>query len=294
MSQADFDKVVTQELYYHKQDHDDPDNGAYLALLLTLSGLIDQGKTVKQLKRVIKSSSIGTSAYLPFLDAIDSQGKHIVDSGYAVPSYLVLTAGLTIVEHIDRRTRNIKDRAAAMMVKMVQLKKQGRSSAELIRDETKRMRNSIDMFLDTNLKAAREHAYQEADIKIDKEDGIKGWLSVAVLDNRTSAICIGYNNRFYTKKKYGSRANVPDPPPRHPNCRSILYTIRGDETSEMYKNVGFDRFLSNKPEIGRDLMGDLKYKLWKDGGGDVVDFVDINKKRFYTNEELAKRLKIGD
>jgi hypothetical protein len=37
-----------------------------------------------------------------------------------------------------------------MMVKMVQLKKQGRSSAELIRDETKRMRNSIDMFLDTN------------------------------------------------------------------------------------------------------------------------------------------------
>jgi hypothetical protein len=40
---------------------------------------------------------------------------------------------------IDRRTRNIKDRAAAMMVKMVQLKKQGRSSAELIRDETKRI-----------------------------------------------------------------------------------------------------------------------------------------------------------
>jgi hypothetical protein len=73
-----------------------------------------------------------------------------------------------------------------MMVKMIQLKKDGRSSAELIRDETKRMRNSIDMFLDTNLKAAREYAYQEADIKIDKEDGIKGWLSLAVLDNRTS------------------------------------------------------------------------------------------------------------
>jgi len=294
MSQADFDKVVTQELYYHKQDHDDPDNGAYLALLLTLAGLIDQGKTVKQLKRVIKSSSIGTSAYLPFLDAIDSQGKHIAGSGYAVPSYLVLTAGLTIVEHIDRRTRNIKDRAAAMMVKMIQLKKQGRSSAELIRDETKRMRNSIDMFLDTNLKAAREYAYQEADIKIDKEDGIKGWLSLAVLDNRTSAICIGYNNRFYTKKKYGSRANVPSQPPRHSNCRSILYTIRGGEITDVYKNIGFNMFLYDNESIGRDLMGDRKYKLWKDSGSDIIDFVDINKKRFYTNEELAKRLKIGD
>jgi hypothetical protein len=49
------------------------------------------------------------------------------------------------------------------------------------------------------------------------EDGIKGWLSIAILDNRTSAICIGYNNRFYTKKKYGTRDNVPSPPPRHPN-----------------------------------------------------------------------------
>ena len=294
MSQADFDKVVTQELYYHKQDHDDPDNEAYLALLLTLAGLIDQGKTVKQLKRVIKSSPIGTSAYLPFIDAIDSQGKHIVDSGYSVPSYLVLTAGLTIVEHIDRRTRSIKDRAAAMMVKMIQLKKQGMSTASLIRDETKRMRNSINTFLDTNLKAAREYAYQAADVKIDKEDGIKGWLSLAVLDNRTSAICIGYNNRFYTKKKYGSRANVPNQPPRHSNCRSILYTIRRGEITDVYKNIGFNMFLYDNESIGRDLMGDRKYKLWKESGSDVADFVDISKKRFYTNEELAKRLKIGD
>ena len=294
MSQADFDKVITQELYYHKQDHDDPDNDAYLALLLTLSGLVEQGKTVKQLKNVINRSSIGTSSYLPFIDAIESQGEHIVGEDYQVSSSLILSVGLSIVEHIDRRTRNIKDRAAAMMVKMIQLKKQGRSSAELIRDETKRMRNSIDMFLDTNLKAAREHAYEKADVKIDKKDGIKGWLSVAVLDNRTSAICIGYNNRFYTKKKYGSRSNVPSQPPRHPNCRSILYTIRGDEITDVYKNIGFNKFLADNERIGRDLMGDRKYNLWKDSGGDVVDFVDINKKRFYTNEELAKRLKIGD
>jgi hypothetical protein len=34
---------------------------------------------------------------------------------------------------------------------MKQLKKQGMSTASLIRDETKRMRNSIDMFLDTKV-----------------------------------------------------------------------------------------------------------------------------------------------
>jgi hypothetical protein len=96
MSRADFDKVVTQELYYHKQDHDDTDNEAYLALLLTLAGLIDQGKTVKQLKRVIKSSPIGASAYLPFIDTIDSQGKHIVDSGYSVPTRIVYKIDLQL------------------------------------------------------------------------------------------------------------------------------------------------------------------------------------------------------
>jgi hypothetical protein len=97
MSQADFDKVVTQELYYHKQDHDDPDNEAYLALLLTLAGLIDQGKTVKQLKRVIKSSPIGTSAYLPFIDAIDSQGKHIVAAFRLVSKNVLIELRMRLV-----------------------------------------------------------------------------------------------------------------------------------------------------------------------------------------------------
>jgi hypothetical protein len=46
---------------------------------------------------------------LPFLDAIDSQGKHIVDSGYSVPSYLVLTAGLTIVTTLSKSAWLIPD-----------------------------------------------------------------------------------------------------------------------------------------------------------------------------------------
>ncbi|NYT47683.1 MAG: hypothetical protein H0A75_09190 [Candidatus Methanofishera endochildressiae] len=63
-------------------------------------------------------------------------------------------------------------------------------------------------------------------VKMTKDSDIKGWISVAILDNRTSAICIGFTNKYYSIKDYPTRESIPNKPPRHPRCRSTIVAVR--------------------------------------------------------------------
>ena len=57
-----------------------------------------------------------------------------------------------------------------------------------------------------------------------------GWLSVSVLDKRTSKICLRLNNKFYTEERM---TDIKDKrPPRHFRCRSILLRINSKEEKE--------------------------------------------------------------
>jgi len=126
---------------------------------------------------------------------------------------------------------------------------------------------------------------------LDKSAKIKGWVSVAVLDNRTSAICTGLHGKFYSAKEFKTRLDVPNPPPRHPNCRSILYTVyENQEPNIKYSNVS--EFLRENPQIGKDIMGKEKYAIFATGKAKVESFLDLKGKRWYRNDEIIKRLGI--
>lgn len=61
------------------------------------------------------------------------------------------------------------------------------------------------------------------------ETSIYGWISVAVLDKRTSNICRELDGKFYSAEDYKLRENIPNRPPRHFRCRSIIVKVNNRE-----------------------------------------------------------------
>ena len=51
-------------------------------------------------------------------------------------------------------------------------------------------------------------------------------------------------------------------------------------------------FLNENEQIGKELMGIEKYRLFKEKEIKLVNFVDLKGKRFFTNSEIKKRLNI--
>lgn len=65
--------------------------------------------------------------------------------------------------------------------------------------------------------------------KLEKQKSNYGWVSVSVMDTRTSSICVSLNGKFYSAKDYPTRGDIPNIPPRHFRCRSILVQVGNKE-----------------------------------------------------------------
>lgn len=179
------------------------------------------------------------------------------------------------------------------------------SLQQLSDNELRKYNQSTDSYWRTNAKAAREYAYQDRDELLVKANAVlqtaagatilyrpRGWMSVATLDNRTSAICIGLHNQFYSSKDYATRGDIPDLPPRHPNCRSVIITVPDGVNITKFKGENVNTFLKRNPSVAKDIMGEEKYRLWKGGKAKVDKYIDIKGQRFYTNDEIRQRLGI--
>ena len=140
--------------------------------------------------------------------------------------------------------------------------------------------------VDTITKTQREQSYNKVG---DKLPNIKGWLSIAVLDGRTSPICMSLHNKFYQIKK---RSDVPNLPPRHPNCRSLVVPVYYGDNVDDLRGIKLSTWLRDNPTKGRKLLGDEKYQLVVDNEIEVNSFVDIRNGRYYTNEEIKDNLSI--
>ena len=83
---------------------------------------------------------------------------------------------------------------------------------------------------DAVVRTAMMDAADKAKEVIDDEfkDVIIGWMSIATLDNRTSAICISYHLQKWYKKDGWTYDKIPDKPRRHPRCRSQLIRMTSD------------------------------------------------------------------
>lgn len=160
----------------------------------------------------------------------------------------------------------------------------------------KQMRTAIR----TYTKLMREKILDTTEKQI---EGLTGWLSLATLDSKTTPICIKLDKEFYDIKKYTERSEIPNRPPRHFNCRSILLrttknnksfdrTSRGDNGGqEEDSSTTFNSFLNRNPETAKDLLGEKKYDIFKSGKYNIKDFISEDG-RFFTIEELKRKFKI--
>lgn len=108
----------------------------------------------------------------------------------------------------------------------------------------------------------------------------RGWLFVAVLDERTSLICQGNSGQVFPIDKGPF-------PPLHYYCRStILPLLKSQKEDPKIKT--YEQWLKEQPEeVQREILGKTRYDLWKQGGLNLKQFVDGG--RAFTIDELRKR-----
>lgn len=153
-------------------------------------------------------------------------------------------------------------------------------------------RRNVETVVRTAVTSVSNSARQEA--LSGNEDIIAGYVFVATLDSRTSAICQANDGKMIPvgDKPLPEGAEEADGvPPLHPNCRSTTVAVldgRGVEESAVrpYKglegDVGtvparttYQEFLAGQPaEFQDEVLGVEKAKLFREGGLKVDQFVD--------------------
>ena len=118
-----------------------------------------------------------------------------------------------------------------------------------------------------------------------KADNIIGWQSLAVLDSKTSAICVSLHQKFYSIDKYKNFEDIPNRPPRHLGCRSLLIPIY--KKQDMVDDFSLNDFLK---EFGKEILGERKYNLFLSGSIPAKDFLDIKNGKWYTMKEIMEDL----
>lgn len=286
----EFDKVIEQELYFELQQIDDYAESEFSALLFWIVGALQAGKSVKEIKRYIKKQDVDANLESNLRLFLGQQYENITGEEEEFNLGLEAVAGYTFLEGIRERKAGIKRRAVRFMARAKELLKAGEGVQRFVREELDRYLKGTESFWRTNAKAGREYGYQKVSGWF--QESVRGWISVAVLDSRTSAICAGLHNKFYSVKEFKSRSDVPNKPPRHPNCRSILVTVWTGTDIRNFKGQNLNTFLKRNPKVAEDIMGIEKYRLWSGGKAKIDKYIDLKGGRFYRNDEIISRLGI--
>ena len=286
----ELDYVIEQELYFEMQKIEDDASMQFNWLLLWIIGALKSGKSVKRIKQFIHKQNLDKNLEDNLRLFLEQQYRNITGEDEKFNLGLEAVAGYTFLENIRERKVAIKKRAVRFMARAKELLKTDANIQEAVREELGRYIKDTESFWRTNAKAGREYGYQKVDEL--SQDEVRGWVSVAILDSKTSAICAGLHNQFYSKKEFKSRADVPDKPPRHPNCRSILVTVWAGTDIRRFKGQNLNTFLKRNPKVAKDIMGIEKYRLWSGGKAKIDKYIDLKGRRWYRNDEIIKRLGI--
>lgn len=285
------DDILNAEILFEQQMIDDESGKEYKALLLALIASLQSGEPLRETKKLINDANINKDLRKTLQKMVDEQNENITDEKEKLDFDEAVIAGYTFTELIAQRKVTTKKQATKFMVQAQDVLTDDIGALKsLIDNDIKRYTKGLETFYRTQAKSAREFGYAQNDKILSKE--VRGWLSVAVLDNRTSAICVSLHNKFYSKKDYATRFDVPYQIPRHPNCRSILVTVFEGVNITKYKGKNINTFLKNNPKMAEGILGQKKYRIFKTGKAKINSFTDIKGSRFYTNDEIIKRLGI--
>lgn len=288
---TELDNIINFEILAENQEINDNSDKAFEALLLAIIASISKNDTQAQTKKLIDNSDINENIKEDLKVFVNSQVENITGEKETINFATTLIAGFTFNELIAQRKNTTKKQLTRFMVQAQDAIKQQERVTQLIQDELNRYQKSIETFYRTQAKGAREVGYAQNEKKLQTE--IKGWISIAVLDNKTSAICLSLRNKYYEKgDQYKTRFDLPYQIPRHPHCRSIFVAVFKGKSITSYKEKNLETFLIENEQIGKELMGIEKYRLFKEKDIKLVNFVDLKGKRYYTNSEIKKRLNI--
>ena len=287
----DIDELINAEILFEQQYTGDESSKEFKSLLLAIIASIKAGEPLKKTKKLIDESDINKDLKDNLEVMIDEQLENITGEKQKFDFATALIAGYTFNELLAQRKVTTKKQLTKFMVSAIDVVKQGGAGeATLVSNEVNRYEKGLDAFYRTQTKGAREQGYAENDKKL--RSNIKGWMSIAVLDNKTSAICLSLHNKFYSIEDYKTRFDIPYQIPRHPHCRSMFVTVFKDKSIQSYKGKNLETFLMQNPTQGKELMGIKKYELFTQEKIKLTNFVDLKNGRYFTNAEIKKRLKI--
>ena len=298
MTDPNMDKVISQELLFDNSLYpNEQEEEEFTALLWwVVSGYV-AGKTYKVVRAKIVASHIDASLRNDFRKFIGEQEKIILGSTSAgFPMGKEAAGGQTFNDILNSRGLGIKKRLLSFSAKVKNIveSSQEKQLKAAVDDEKRRFKKNSEQFWETTSKAAREQFREQEEQGEPLKGSIVGWISIAILDSKTSVICASLHDKVYYKTEYPTRSDIPNLPPRHPNCRSIVVPVRKGFGVSTYKKQTIDTFFRRNPKQAKGFMGIKKYRLWKDSGEPLKSYFDVRRNRFYTNDEIQKRLGINN
>ena len=284
------DDLIYAEMLFENQEVKDISYIQYSLAVKTIVEMLKSGRTLKQVKRYINSLYVNEDLEETLTTHANQQATHIEEENSIINPSTILFAGYTIKELIKLRKNTTKNKLIKTMSKVNIALKEKTSINNIISNETSKYRKELESFIKTQAKQAREHSYVKVELKYHKQ--ISGWVSIAILDNRTSSTCLFYHNKFYSSQEYKTRFDIPNPPPRHPNCRSILVPVWTDTDPNDYRLDNINDFLRQNENLTREILGKKKAEIYLTGKTPINKFIDITNNRYFTNDQIMKKLKI--
>ena len=104
------------------------------------------------------------------------------------------------------------------------------------------------------IRTETNHFNNEADAMAYEEMGVKKYVFVATLDNRTSEICQSMDGQVFN---YSDRAEGINYPPLHPNCRSKTRGYLGKEAEKDLQRRAKNPFTGET-----EIVPNISYKEW--------------------------------
>lgn len=181
-------------------------------------------------------------------------------------------------------------------------------------------RHEINAITRTSIHAAFSRANDE--VYRQHKKLIIGWRSLAVLDGRTSKQCASLDRVFYSADKYDID-EIPNRPPRHMNCRSVLTPetklsrkIEGErpfaihderlvqhrdgsrstkftvaDAGQVKGSTKFSQWFDMQDKgFQIDYLGPTRYKWYKDGKVSIEELYDRQRNKALTIEELRRKI----
>ena len=123
------------------------------------------------------------------------------------------------------------------------------------------------------VRTETNYFHNEADAMAYEQMGVKKYVFVATLDNRTSDICQSHDTKVYNYKDKKTGENYP---PLHPNCRSKTRGYISEEAEKMLKRKALN------PKTGKtEYIENISYSEWAKRNGLIT-------KTAKTSENLKK------